>query len=411
MADPVADAVAGEGLYAVFETNLGDFACRLEPEKAPVTVGNFVGLAEGSKESIDPRTGQPTTRRFYDGLKFHRVIPGFIVQGGDPRGDGTGGPGYVFADEIVPGLGFATAGVLAMASAGPDRNGSQFFVTLGPAPHLDGRHSIFGHVVAGMDVLLGMAKQPRMGADRSIPVSDIEIRKLRIVRNGERARAFDAAAAFGQEASMRTRREAAKQAAVDAFRAQYAQDETRATRTPSGLRFVVVVKGQGEPPRPGDTISTHCTGYLASDGTRFWSTYDQGTPFRVAIGIGKVIKGWDEAFLDMRPGEKRRLIIPPDLAYGPEGNPRVGIPGNATLVFDVELLAVEGRSRQLPGRSGRGGCGERHPVSTDGRIVEGEDALGTRHQGARHAGGVHFQSTSWGRPTRTWMHGKAVVTS
>jgi peptidyl-prolyl cis-trans isomerase A (cyclophilin A) len=342
-ADPVDDAVAGDGLFAVFETSLGNFACALDFEKAPVTVGNFVGLAEGTKEFRDPRNGQLTTRRFYDGLKFHRVLPGFVAQGGDPRGDGTGGPGYEFADEIDPSLTFDTAGVLAMASAGPDRNGSQFFITLAPAPHLNGRHSIFGHVVAGMDVVQSMARQPRLGPDRSTPVTDIEIRKLRIVRNGERARAFDAAAAFAQAATMHERRAAAKRAAADAFRAALAQDEARATRSPSGLRYIVLVTGQGDPPKPGDTISTHCTGYLASDGTRFWSTYDREQPFRVAIGLGKVIKGWEEAFLQMRPGEKRRLIIPPELAYGPQGNPGVGIPGNATLVFDVELLAVERR--------------------------------------------------------------------
>lgn len=342
-ADPLGDALAPDGLYAMFETTSGTFACRLEPERAPVTVGNFVGLAEGTKEFRDARTGQAVTRHFYDGLKFHRVLPGFVVQGGDPRGDGAGGPGYEFADEIVPDLRFDTPGILAMANAGHDRNGSQFFITLAPAPHLDGRHSIFGHVVAGMEVLHAMAKLPRTGPDRSVPVSDIVIRKLRIVRTGERARAFDAAAAFAGQAAMKNRREAAKQTAADAFRAQFAADEARATRTPSGLRYVRLASGTGEPPRPGDTISTHCTGYLAQDGTRFWSTYDQGTPFRVAIGLGKVIKGWDEAFLEMRPGEKRRLIIPPDLGYGPQGNPRVGIPGNAVLVFDVELLAVERR--------------------------------------------------------------------
>jgi peptidyl-prolyl cis-trans isomerase A (cyclophilin A) len=340
-ADPVDDAVSPDGLYAVFETSLGNFACKLEPAQAPVTVGNFVGLAEGTKEFQDPRTGQMTTRRFYDGLKFHRVVPGFVVQGGDPRGDGTGGPGYEFADEIVPGLRFDAPGVLAMASAGPDRNGSQFFITLAPAPHLDGRHSVFGHVVAGMDVVLSMAKQPRTGPDRSTPVTDIEIRKLRIVRSGDAAHAFDAAAAFAQEASMRARREQTKRAALESFRAQFAQDEARAVRSPTGLRYVVLATGTGDPPRAGDTISTHCTGYLAEDGTRFWSTYDRGQPFRVAIGLGKVIQGWEEAFLQMRPGEKRRLIIPPELAYGARGNPAVGIPANATLVFDVELLAIE----------------------------------------------------------------------
>lgn len=339
-ADPVDEVTAPEGLYAVFETTLGTFVCRLEPAKAPVTVGNFVGLAEGTLEFHDPRTGALVHRHFYDGLKFHRVLPGFVVQGGDPKGDGTGGPGYEFMDEIDPTLHFDAAGVLAMANAGPDKNGSQFFITLAPAPHLNGRHSIFGGVILGMDVLQSMAKQPRTGFDRSTPVTDIVMRKVRIVRSGAAATAFDAAAEFGRRNELQARRLAAQRAAADAFRAQLSQDRAHATHTASGLLYVVAAPGNGDPPRPGDTISTHCTGFL-EDGTRFWSTHDSGEPFRVVIGVGKVIKAWEEAYLEMRPGEQRRLIVPPELAYGAQGNPRAGIPGNATLVFDVELLAVE----------------------------------------------------------------------
>jgi peptidylprolyl isomerase len=339
-ADRVGEATATEGLYAVFETTLGNFVCRLEPEKAPVTVGNFVGLAEGSHAFRDPRTGEMVERRFYDGLKFHRVVPGFVVQGGDPKGDGSGGPGYEFCDEIDPDLRFDAPGLLAMASAGRDRNGSQFFLTLAPAPHLNGRHTIFGRVVAGQEVLEAMAKQPLMGPGRSTPVSDIVMRKVRIVRTGAAAEAFDAATAFAREAEIRAQQEAEREMAAAAFREQLEADHARAERTASGLEYIVFEPGSGDPPKRGDTISTHCTGYLA-DGTRFWSTYDQGEPFRVVIGVGKVIPAWDEAYLDMRPGEKRRLIVPPELGYGAHGNRHAGIPANATLVFDVELLAVE----------------------------------------------------------------------
>jgi peptidylprolyl isomerase len=339
-ADPVDDATAADGIYAVFETTLGTFVCRLEPTKVPVTVGNFVGLAEGTKEFRDPRTGAMVHRRFYDGLKFHRVLPSFVVQGGDPKGDGTGGPGYEFIDEFDPSLHFDAAGMLAMANAGPDKNGSQFFVTLAATPHLNGRHSIFGGVILGMDVVQAMAKQPRTGLDRSIPVTDIVMRKVRIVRSGDAAVAFDATAAFARQAELRARRLETERAASEAFRARLAQDRARATRAPSGLLYIVVGPGSGEPPRAGDTISTHCTGFL-EDGKRFWSTHDSGEPFRVVIGVGKVIKAWEEAYLEMRPGEQRRLIVPPELGYGAQGNPRAGIPGNSTLVFDVELLAVE----------------------------------------------------------------------
>jgi cyclophilin family peptidyl-prolyl cis-trans isomerase len=280
-------------------------------------------------------------RHFYDGLTFHRVIPDFVVQGGDPQGDGSGGPGYEFCDEIDPSLEFDSPGVLAMASAGRNRNGSQFFLTLAPAPHLNGHHTIFGRVVAGMDVLHEMAGQPRMGPDRSTPVTAIVMRKVRIVRTGPVAGMFDAAAAYAREGRACAHQEAARQAAVAAFRTQFEADRARAVHTPTGLEYIVLAPGSGDPPKPGDTISAHCTGYLAKDGTRFWSTHDRREPFRVEIGTGKVIPGWEEAYLDMRPGEKRRLIIPPNLGYGAHGNASAGIPPNATLVFDVELLSVE----------------------------------------------------------------------
>lgn len=340
-ADPIDDATAADGLYAVFETTLGSFACRLEPEKAPVTVGNFVGLAAGTQEFIDARTGQRTKRPFYDGLRFHRVVSGFVVQAGCPRGDGTGGPGYEFVDEIDPSLRHDGPGVLSMASAGRDRNGSQFFITLAAAPHLDDRQSVFGRVVAGMDVLESMTKLPRMGLDRTTPVSEILIRKVRVIRTGDAARAFDAAAAFALQAEVRVKREAAQHAAWVTFHAQLEQDRAQAVRTASGLLYVVLAPGSGDAPKPGDTAVTHCTGWLEKDGTRFWSTRDGGQPFRIKVGTGKVIKAWEEAFLEMRPGEKRRLIVPPELGYGAQGNVRAGIPGNTTLVFDVELVDIE----------------------------------------------------------------------
>jgi peptidylprolyl isomerase len=341
--DEIANATSAPGLYAVFETTLGDFVCRLEPERASLAVGNFVGLAEGTREFKDPRTGQSVRRRFYDGLKFHRVVADFVVQGGDPHGDGSGGPGYEFIDEVEPTLHFDVAGVLAMANAGRDRNGSQFFVTLAPAPHLDGHHTIFGHVVFGMEVVQSMARQPRTGPDGSTPVTDIVMRKVRIVRTGPAAVGFDAAAAFARQEEIRARHDGERHAAEAAFRAQLERDKASAVHTPSGLMYVLVEPGSGDPPQPGDTISTHCTGYLAADGTRFWSTHDLGQPFRAPIGVGKVIKAWDEAYLRMRPGEKRRLIVPPELGYGDKGNPRAGIPSGATLVFDVELLSVDRR--------------------------------------------------------------------
>jgi peptidylprolyl isomerase len=180
-----------------------------------------------------------------------------------------------------------------------------------------------------------------MGLYRSTPVSEILLRSVRIVRTGDAARDFDAEAAFARQADVRARREAASRAASATFRAQLERDLAQAVRTASGLLYLVLAPGSGEPPRPGDTVVTECTGWLEKDGTRFWSTSDGGAPFRVKVGAGKLIKAWEEAFGEMRPGEKRRLIVPPELGYGAQGNVRAGIPANATLVFDVELVDIE----------------------------------------------------------------------
>jgi peptidyl-prolyl cis-trans isomerase A (cyclophilin A) len=168
------------GTYAQFDTSEGTFMIRLFEKEAPNTVANFVGLAEGTKEWKDPQTGQSKTGPFYDGVVFHRVIEGFMIQGGDPLGTGTGGPGYKFADEFHPTLRHDKPGILSMANAGPNTNGSQFFITLGPTPHLDNRHSVFGHVVEGMDVVKKIGSVPTGRQDR--PVKPIVINKVAIKR-------------------------------------------------------------------------------------------------------------------------------------------------------------------------------------------------------------------------------------
>ena len=166
--------------YAKFETTEGNFKIRLFDKEAPNTVGNFVGLAEGTKEWRDPKTGERRTGPFYDGIIFHRVINGFMIQGGDPLGQGTGGPGYNFADEFHPQLRHDKAGILSMANAGPNTNGSQFFITLGPTPHLDKRHSVFGEVVEGLDVVKKIGAVPTGRQDR--PVTPVVINKVSIER-------------------------------------------------------------------------------------------------------------------------------------------------------------------------------------------------------------------------------------
>jgi len=167
-------------VYAHFETTLGNFTAELFEDKAPNTVANFVGLAEGSKEWKHPKTGERHKKPFYDGIMFHRVIDGFVLQGGDPLGQGIGGPGYQFADEFHPDLRHASAGTLSMANAGPNTNGSQFFVTLAPTPHLDRRHSVFGKVVNGLDVVTKIGHVPTDAQDR--PVTPVVMTRVWIER-------------------------------------------------------------------------------------------------------------------------------------------------------------------------------------------------------------------------------------
>ncbi len=170
------------GLYAKFETTLGNFTIELFEDKAPKTVGVFTGLASGTLEWTHPGTGEKHTKPYYDGIIFHRVIDGFMIQGGDPLGKGYGGPGFQFADEFHPDLRHDKAGILSMANAGPNTNGSQFFITLGPTPHLDKRHSVFGQVVDGLDVVKIIGRTPTDGQDR--PKTPVVIQKLTIERVG-----------------------------------------------------------------------------------------------------------------------------------------------------------------------------------------------------------------------------------
>ncbi len=308
-----------DGLFAVMESNRGEIVLNLEYEKTPLTVINFVGLAEG-KMNTSEKKGP-----YYDGLKFHRVIDNFMIQGGDPQGTGAGGPGYNFADEIDNSLKFDSPGVFAMANAGPGTNGSQFFITHGPTPHLQGKHTIFGHVFEGQDVV------------DSIKQGDT-INKVVIVRKGSGAKAFIADQNSFNEINDKLE-ENEKRKAEEANKEILADITKRwpdAKTTKSGIHYVVIKEGSGNSPGKGTKVSVHYTGMLM-DGTKFDSSVDRGKPFEFSVGVQQVISGWDESVLSMKKGEKRTIILPPEMAYGSRGAGGV-IPPNAWLVFEVELM-------------------------------------------------------------------------
>ena len=307
------------GMYAKINTTKGEILIQLEYEKTPLTVANFVGLAEGTLKNNKKELGYP----YYDGLKFHRVIADFMVQGGCPDGNGTGDPGYKFADEFHPDLKHDKAGILSMANSGPTTNGSQFFITHKQTSWLDGKHSVFGLVVEGMDVVNAITQDDIMNS-------------VTIVREGSAAKAFNAKNVF-----------ASTQAKIEKAKIEKAKESTQsikkltegATFTESGLAYFMIKEGVGAQATAGKTVSVHYTGKLA-DGTKFDSSHDRNAPIEFPLGEGKVIPGWDEGIALLKVGGKATFIIPPQLAYGERGAGGV-IPPNSTLIFEVELMGVK----------------------------------------------------------------------
>lgn len=305
------------GVYARISTTKGDITLELFYKQTPLTVSNFVGLAEG--------TLGEGNKKYYDGLNFHRVIQDFMIQGGCPLGTGTGGPGYTFPDEIVPELKHNKPGILSMANAGPGTNGSQFFITHLPTPHLDGKHTVFGEVLEGQDVV-------------DLIEQGDAISTISIIRVGEEAEKFQPTQE-SFDASLLALKEEADRAMREAMAEDIAFIEKswpKAEETKSGLRYVVLTPGEGkEKPSMGTSVTVHYTGSLL-DGQVFDSSIARNQP--ATFQIGQVIPGWNEALVTMTKGERRTLIIPPHLGYGAQGYPGV-IPPNSWLVFEVELIS------------------------------------------------------------------------
>ncbi|MBF4516401.1 peptidylprolyl isomerase [Flavobacterium sp. ANB] len=333
----VAATNPNEGIFATISTTKGDIVLTLEYVKAPVTVANFISLAEGKNPNVkvEKLKGKP----FYDGLKFHRVINDFMIQGGDPDGNGSGGPGFSFKDEFVDNLKFDKGGILAMANSGPATNGSQFFITHKDTPWLNGKHTIFGHVVSGMDVVNKI-------------VQDDIMTKITITRKGAAAKKFDAVKVLTDDAKKEEAKKGESQKVIAAKAAYFASTKATATTTETGLKYVITKKGSGVKPADGTTFYFHYAGYfengelfdssiaqVARDYGKYDATRDaqkgyQAFPF-VAGKKDGMIPGFLEALGMMTDGEKAIFFLPSNLAYGERGAGGV-IPPNSTLIFEIE---------------------------------------------------------------------------
>jgi FKBP-type peptidyl-prolyl cis-trans isomerase len=305
-----------EGLYAQIKTNKGEIILILHHDKSPGTVANFINLSEGKIKN----SHKPMNVPYYDGLKFHRVIPDFMIQTGCPNGTGTGDPGYKFDDEFHPELRHNKPGILSMANSGASTNGSQFFITHVATNWLDDKHTVFGEVVEGLDIV------------NEIQQDDV-IDSIIILRVGDEAEKWNSTEVFNdfkdKKEILIKQRQLKEQQIIENLSKDFEV-------TPSGLRYKILNKGNGDSPTKGDKVKVHYKGMLI-DETVFDSSYKRNQPIEFNVGIGQVIPGWDEGIMLLKKGEKAKFIIPSNLGYGEAGAGGV-IPSNATLVFEVELL-------------------------------------------------------------------------
>jgi len=342
----------GDGIFADIQTNKGNIVVKLEYEKTPVTVANFVSLAEGNNPFVSDSLKR---KKYYEGIIFHRIIKDFMIQGGDPSGTGKGNPGYKFKDEINDSLKHSKKGILSMANSGPKTNGSQFFITHKETPWLDGKHTVFGEVVAGMNVVDTIANVEVL-APANKPKEDVVMNKVEIIRNGKGAKKFDAVQVMTDYFAEEKVAEAAFKKMKEDFVAELQKQKEEAVETPSGLRIYTLKKGDGEQPKVGQKVLVNYAGWL-SDATLFDTSdlevaqkfqnlnpgkRDQGgyQPYPMEYSPeSRLAPGFREGLLTMKVGDKLRLFIPPHLGYG---NQDYGpIPGNSNLVFDVEITGIQ----------------------------------------------------------------------
>lgn len=349
-----------DGMYAEFNTSLGPIVAELYFEETPMTVASFVSLAEGTSKMADSTY---KGKKYYDGIIFHRVIDGFMIQGGDPTGTGSGGPGYKYPDEFVDSLSHDAKGVLSMANAGPGTNGSQFFITLAPVQQLDGKHTVFGKIVKGQDVVDSIGKTETGPRDR--PVKDVVMNEVNIIRKGKAAKDFEAPKVFETElANIEAEKEAeAKriQEMADKRVEEFNELETEADSLDSGLKIYFETKGEGEKPKTGQKVMVLYEGYF-EDGRVFDTNnkelaqeigiYDHRRDTQGMYGPmpmdyspeARMISGFKEGLQEMKVGDEAVIWIPSHLGYGERGYGRA-IPPNTDLIFRLKITGIAGETK------------------------------------------------------------------
>ncbi len=359
-----------DGIYAEIKTNKGVAVAKLYYDQTPMTVANFVSLAEGTNTMVD---SSYAGKKYYNGIIFHRVIKDFMVQTGDPLGTGTGDPGYKFPDEIVDSLTHKSKGILSMANSGPGTNGSQFFITLKPTPWLNGKHTVFGEIVKGQDIIdsIGSTKT----GPRDKPESDIKMLEVNIIRKGSDAKAFDTGKEFTEKIKVLEEEKAEKERLAkerdDKVAAKYTELKAKATKLDSGLEVLFVNKGTGDTPKIGDNIMVNYEGYLAT-GRMFDTSYEDKAkefgvfnPNRGPYGPipmpyspdARMIPGFKEGALQMKNvGDRVILFIPSHLGYAERGAGNV-IPPNSDLIFEIEMMGIQDPNTPPPGHSKDDGHG------------------------------------------------------
>lgn len=331
-----------DGMYAEIVTDKGTIMCQLEFEKTPITVANFVSLAEGTNQSVKEKY---KGKKFYNGLKFHRVIKDFMIQGGDPLGTGAGDPGYKFKDEFDESLVHSGPGILSMANSGPKTNGSQFFITHKETPWLNNKHTVFGHVISGQNVVDSIAQNDVMKA-------------VNIIRKGKVAKKFDAAKIFdnhfAEEKKAAEEKEARLAKVKEETLAHFAKHKSNAETLASGVQITFLTKGNNSKPEVGTKVPVNYAGYLAKDGMLFDSNskaleekYEMLNPMKIQRNMydkpvpmdyspaARLIQGFRDGLLAMAPGDKALVFIPAHLGYGERGGGP--IPPNSDLVFELEI--------------------------------------------------------------------------